>query len=216
MASRKRRNIPYEEGIGGLIQPKRDVSAPNICSLPIEGMSPAFDPTRALLRRAFFLNEDCNNYVSVAFYPQRGYTALVEFGAGKAAPLRLTEQHFTTVTEHLPRLIEALYADDCYTSGVYDSFWITTRGSYKTACMHLGLGEHAKTFVLKLSGLQYLNYIMYIVANQLARYSGAVVDVMSYSLSAMASSGFIEPQPHYSKQIQYPQLYEKLKALILI
>jgi hypothetical protein len=57
---------------------------------------------------------------------------------------------------------------------------------------------------------------VYILANQLARYSGAVVDVMSYSLSAVASSEFIEPQPHYSKQIQYTQLYEELKALILI
>jgi hypothetical protein len=47
--------------------------------------------------------------------------------------------------EYLPRLIQALYADDYYTSGVHDSFWITTRGSYKTACMHLGLGKHAKT-----------------------------------------------------------------------
>jgi hypothetical protein len=72
--------------------------------------------------------------------------------------------------------------------------------------MHLGLGKHAKTLVLKLSELQYLNYIMHIVANQLARYSGALVDVMSYSSSAMASSKYIEPQPHYSKQIQYPQL----------
>jgi hypothetical protein len=54
MTSRKRCTIPYEEDIGELIQPKRDVSAPNICSLPIEGMSPAFDPNRALLRHVFF------------------------------------------------------------------------------------------------------------------------------------------------------------------
>jgi hypothetical protein len=209
MASRKRRNIPYEEDIGGLIQP-------NICSLPIEGMSPAFDPNRALLRRVFFLNEDRNKYVCVAFYPKRVYTALVGFGAAKAAPLRLTEQHFTTLMEHLPGLNQALYADDYYSTSVHDNFWITSRGSYKTACMHLGLGKDAKTLVLNLSELQYLNYIMYIVANQVARYSGAMVDVMSYSLSAMASSKFIEPQPHYSKQIQYSQLYEELKALILI
>jgi hypothetical protein len=57
------------------------------------------------------------------------------------------------------------------------SFWVTTRGSYKTACLHLGLGKHAKTLVLNLSELKYLNYIMCIAANQLARYSGAMVDV---------------------------------------
>jgi hypothetical protein len=57
---------------------------------------------------------------------------------------------------------------------------------------------------------------MNIVSNQLARYSGAMVDVMTYSLLAMASSEFIEPQPQYSKQIQYPQLFEELKSLTLI
>jgi hypothetical protein len=96
----------------------------------------------------------------VAFYPERGYTALVDFGAAKAVSLILTEQHFTTLTEHLPRLIEALYADDYYTSGFHESIWITTIGSYKTACIYLGLGKHGKTLVLQLSELQYLNYII--------------------------------------------------------
>jgi hypothetical protein len=43
-----------------------------------------------------------------------------------------------------------------------------------------------------------------------------MVDVMNYSAAAMASIDFIEPQPHYSNQIQYPQLYEELKAIVLI
>jgi hypothetical protein len=202
MASRKCRNIPYEEDIGGLIQPKRKTSAPNICSFPLEGISPSLDPNQALLRRVFFLNEDRNKYVSVAFYPEQGYTNFVEFEASKAAPLRLIEQHFTTLTEHLPGLIQALYADDYYSTGVHDSFWINTGGSYKTAWLHLGLGKQSKTLALMLSELLYLNSIMYIVANQLARYSGAMVDIMNYSTSALASSEFIEPQPRYSKQIQ--------------
>jgi hypothetical protein len=74
-------------------RPKRDVAAPetNICS------SPAFDPNRALLRRVFFLNEEQTKYVSVAFYPAQGYAAHVEFRTAKAAPIRLTEQHFTVL-----------------------------------------------------------------------------------------------------------------------
>jgi hypothetical protein len=43
-----------------------------------------------------------------------------------------------------------------------------------------------------------------------------MLDVINYSTEALASSDFIEPQPHYSKHIQYPQLYEELKALMLI
>jgi hypothetical protein len=115
MATRKRRNILSEESINaleGLFRPKRDTSTLDICSLPLEGISPTLDPNRELFRRVFFLKEDRNKYVSVEFYPEQGYTALVEFGAANAAPLRLTEQQFTTLTEHLPRLIEALCADD--------------------------------------------------------------------------------------------------------
>jgi len=205
MASRIRRNVVPEE----------EVSAPYICPLPIEGINPALDPNRALLRRVFFLNDDRNKYVSVAFYPAQGYTALLEFGTAKAAPLRLTEQDFTMLTEHLPGLLGALCADEYYNTGVEDNFWIFTGGSYKTAWMHLGLGKRRKQFVFKMHELQYLNPIMHIVTNQLARYSGAMVDVMTYSLFAMTSSEYIEPQPYYSKQIQYPQLFEELKALIL-
>ena len=88
MSARKRR-LTYEEDGPGFTFPnfetsrsKRDVTAPetDICLLPIEGISPAFDPDRALLRRVFFLNEDRNRYVSVAFYPLQGYAALLEFG----------------------------------------------------------------------------------------------------------------------------------------
>ena len=67
--------------------------------------------------------------------------------------------------------------------------------------MQLGLGKRAKQFVFKMRELQYLNSVMHKERNQLARYSGAMVDVMTYSISAMASSEYIEPQPHYSKQI---------------
>jgi len=194
MASRKRRKVLPEE----------EFNAPNICALPIEAFSPALDPNRALLRRVFFLNDDRNKYVSVAYYPSQGYSALVEFGTSKNAPLRLTEQHFAILTEHLPGLLAALCGDEYYNTGVKDNFSIVTGGSYKTVFMFLGLGKHRKQFVFKMHELQYLNSIMHIVTNQLARYSGAMMDVMIYSISAMASSEYIEPQPYYSKQIQYP------------
>ena len=100
MAARKRRSVLHEEDIN---EP-RD-AAPNICSLPIEGISPTLDPNRVLLRRVFFLNEDRKKYVYVAFYPAQGYTAHVEFGTAKAAPLKLTQQQFTMLNEHLPGLI---------------------------------------------------------------------------------------------------------------
>jgi hypothetical protein len=63
MASRKRRNVAYEEEVNEL----RGAAAFNICTLPIEGINPTLDPNRALLRRVFFLNVDSSKYVSVAF-----------------------------------------------------------------------------------------------------------------------------------------------------
>jgi hypothetical protein len=106
--------------------------------------------------------------------------------------------------EHLPVLIHALYVNDYYSTSVNDSFRITTEGSYKTARMYLGLGKQSKSLALKLSELQNLNSIVCIVANQLTRYSGAVVEVMNYSTSTLAYSEFIETQPHYSKHDSVP------------
>jgi hypothetical protein len=118
------------------------------------------------------------------------------------------------LTEHLSGLIQALCSDE-YISDVRDNFRVVTGGSYRTAWFHLRLGKNRKGVALKLQELLYLN-ILYLVLNQVGRYSGAMVDVMNYSAAALAPSEFIEPQPHYTKQFQYSQLYAELKAFILI
>ena len=179
MASRKRRNVAYDEEVNET----RATAVPNICTLPIEGINPTLDPNRALLRRVFFLNDDHSKYSSVAFYPAQGYAVLVEFGTTENAPLRLTEQHFTMLTEHIQGLLTALCADDYYRTGVIDNFSIVTGGSYRTVFMHLGPGKQRKQFVFKMHELQYLNSITHIVTNQLARYSGAMIDVMTFHIS---------------------------------
>jgi hypothetical protein len=87
MASRKSRTSPQEEyigGLGGLTRPKREVAAEPICVLHVEGISPILDPNQTLLRRVFFLNEDRNKYISVAFYPQQGYSVMVELLTAKS------------------------------------------------------------------------------------------------------------------------------------
>jgi hypothetical protein len=62
----------------------------------------------------------------------------------------------------------------------------------------------------------HLNNILYLLVNQVSRYSEAAVDFANYFTTVMASNEFIKPQPHYNKQIQYFQLYEELKTMILI
>jgi hypothetical protein len=79
---------------------------------------------------------------------------------------------------------------------------VVTGSSYQTAKFILGLGKNRKEVVLKLHELIYLNNILYLLINQVARYGEAAVDVASYFSSVMASTEFIEPQPHYNKKIQ--------------
>jgi hypothetical protein len=160
-------------------------------------------PTEPCFGVYFFLNEDRNKYISVAFYPQQGYAVLVELGTAKYAPLRLSEHLFTKVTEHVPALIQAICADEYCVSDVGDNFKVVTGSSYQTAKFLLGLGKNKKDVVLKLHELIYLNNILYLLVNQVARYSEAAADVANYSTTAMASNEFIEPQPHCNKQIQY-------------
>jgi hypothetical protein len=73
----------------------------------------ALDPNRAMLGSVFFLNDDRNKYISVAYYPQ-GYSVLVELGTAKSSLLRLSEHLFTKVTEHVPALIQTICADEYY------------------------------------------------------------------------------------------------------
>jgi hypothetical protein len=128
---------------------------------------------------------------------------MVELGAAKSAPVRLTEQQFASLTEHLPGKFQALCADEYYRSAVHDNLSVVTGGSYRSVWFQLGLGKNRKEVVLKLQELLYLNNILYLVLNQLGSYSGAIADVTNYSTAALAFSEFIEPQSHYSKQYQY-------------
>jgi len=216
MSTRKRR-VPYEEegtrvGFtfpdGETHRPKHnfpETSEIDICSYSIdEGISPAFDPNRALLRRVFFLDENRTRYVSVAFCPSMGYMPKVEFGESKIGPIRLSVQQGMALVEHLPRLCVASCNNARYTSGIHEGFGISTT-TCRTARMHLSQGTR---ITFKLPDLRYLNTIMPIVTDKLAKYTIAMTDVMTYTMSAMASTEYIEPLPTYRKDILYPQLFE--------
>jgi hypothetical protein len=199
------------------ISPNRIVATPEIgidrSYLIPEGISPAHDPNRALLRRVFFLNENKNRYVSIAFYPTMLYVPMVEFGGSKTAPIRLSEQQLGVLIEHLPHLCDALSANGHYTSGIRDDGFSIITTTFRAARMCLDRHTH---ITFKLQDLRYLNYIMPIIVGQLTRYTSAMTDVMTYALSAMSSIDYIEPLPSYSKNILYPQLFEELKALTLM
>jgi len=43
-----------------------------------------------------------------------------------------------------------------------------------------------------------------------------MMDVITYAVSVMASTEYVEPLPTYNKNIFYPQLFEELKTLTII
>jgi hypothetical protein len=128
------------------IRPKREAVA-----LETPSFICALDPNRALIRCVFFLNKDSNKYISVAFYPQQGYSVLVELGTAKSAPLRLSEHLFIKVTEHVPAVIQAICADKYYVSDFGDNFKVVARSLYQTAKFLLSLGKNRKEVVPKLN-----------------------------------------------------------------
>jgi hypothetical protein len=136
----------------------------------------------------------------------------VEFGGAKIGPIKLMEQHVAVLAEHLPPLCTALCANKQYTSGVHDGFYISTTGSYRVVWLHMGPHTHIS---FTLNDLRYLNYIMPLVKKQLMIYNIALPDVMTYAISALASSDYMEPQPSYNKNILYTQLHEELKTLLI-
>ena len=83
--------IIYEDSNVGLPDPK-SVPAPELDTC-LDVVSTALaNPNRAMLRRVFFIVEDKSKFVSVGFYPARGYQPLAEFGGAKKLPLLLNAQ----------------------------------------------------------------------------------------------------------------------------
>jgi hypothetical protein len=174
-----------------------------------ESVNPLFDPRRFLLRRTFFINEDCSKYLSVGYYPARDYLPLVEVGASSKMPVRLEEEHVRTFAEHLPRICEAMCGDEQYTC-VDGEFTLQTTGTYHVARVYDG----KKYISLHLTELRYMMYMFRVVHNQQIIYFRALSDVINYARAAQQSSVYVEPATSASKSILYPKLYEELKTIM--
>ena len=96
-------------------------------------IGPAFDPSRVLLRRVFFLDDEKSRYVSVGFYPACNYQPLVEFCGTRSLPLVLPTEYVNVVTE-LPGLVEGTCRNEKYTWCSEDGdFKIHNTRAYRTA-----------------------------------------------------------------------------------
>jgi len=95
--------IIYEDSSNVILPDPTSVSAPppeletclDIVSTPLA------NPNRAMLRRVFFIAEDKSKFLSVGYYPARGYQPLAEFGGAKKLPLLFDAQQLQTLVENI-------------------------------------------------------------------------------------------------------------------
>jgi len=133
------------------------------------------NPNRAMLRRVFFIAEDKSKFVSVGYYPARGYQPLAEFGGAKELPLLLDTQQLQTLAENIAALCNALSANEHFSKKDID-FKMNTTGSYRIARVYLGKQYLSFTY----EELRNLAYIMYMIQNLLTFYTAAMTNVVAY------------------------------------
>ena len=108
---RKARQQPiiYEEDSNVGLPDPTSVPAPHELDTCLDVVSTVLaNPNRAMLRRVLFIAEDKSKFVSVAYFPARGYQPLAEFGGAKKLPLLLDAQQLQTMSENIATLCNAL------------------------------------------------------------------------------------------------------------
>jgi len=108
-----------------------------------------------MLRSVFFIAEDKSKFVSVGFYPARGYQPLAEFGGAKKLPLFPNAQKLQTMTDNIAALCNALSTNEHFCTKDGD-FKMNTTGRYRIARVYLD--KHYLSFTYE--ELRNLAYIM--------------------------------------------------------
>jgi len=169
------------------------------------------NPNRATLLRVFFIAEDMSKFVSVGYYPARGYQPLAEFGGAKKLPLLLDAKQLQTMAKNIATLCNALSTNEHFSKKDGD-FKMNTTGSYSIARVYLGKQYLSFTYV-ELSNLA---YIMYVILNQLSFYTAAMTDVIAYTNTTHDSAIVAEPPSTGNKSINYYQLFEEIKSVLTV
>jgi len=212
---RKARQQPiiYEDNSNVVLPDPTSVPAPPpILHTCLDIVSKAFaNPNRAMLRRVFFIAEHKSKFVSVGYYPVRGYQPLAEFGGAKKLPLLLDAQRLQTLAENIATLCNALSANEHFSKKDCD-FKMNTTDSYRIARVYLGKQYLSFTY----EELRNLAYIMYMIQNQLTFYTAAMTDVIAYIDTAQYSVAFVEPSSTANKSINYYLLFEEIKSVLTV
>ena len=191
----------------------------SICQIPRASLRHCQNSTRvwtSSAQRSSIPTEPCYGasfsfFVSVGYYPARGYQPLAEFGGAKKLPLLLDAQQLQTLAENIASLCNALCANEHFSKKDGD-LKMNTTGSYRIARVYLGKQYLSFTY----EELRNLAYNMYAIQNQLTLYTAAMTDVIAYIDTAQDSVAFIEPSSTANKSINYYQLFEETKSVLTV
>jgi len=163
-----------------------------------------------MLRRVFFFAEDKSKYVSVGFYPARGYQPLEEFGGAKKLPLLLDAQQLRTMADNIAALCSALSRNEHFAKD--GDFKMNTTGSYRLARVYLGKPYLSFTY----EELRNLAYIMYMIQNQMTFYTAAMTYLIAYIDTARSCATYLEsPSTVERSSINY-ELFEEFKSVLTV
>jgi len=114
-----------------------------------------------------------------------------------------------TMADCLPRICQSMCDNEQHGRSV-GPFRLNTTGSYRVARLYM-----EKHYVaLKFQELRYLQNMFHIVQTQLTSYIAALPDVMTYVISALSSTTYVEPAANASNVILYPRLFEEIKTIL--
>jgi len=89
---------------------------------------------------------------------------------------------------------------------------MNTTGSYRIARVYLGKPYLSFTY----KELRNLAYIMYMIQNQMTFYTAALTVVIAYINTAHDSVTFLELPSTANKSIDYYQLFEEIKSVLIV
>jgi hypothetical protein len=114
------------------------------------------------------------------------------------------------LADHLSRQVTGLCTNEYYSSSDGEGLRMNSTGSFRVARVYLG-----KQYIsFRLDLLRHLSFILFMVINQLTRYTETMSDVMNYVTAALYSDAYVEPSINANGNVLYYQLFDEIKSIV--
>jgi hypothetical protein len=148
-----------------------------ICDVATEWISPALDDKKIVMRRLVLIIQDNTKFVSVGFHASSSYLHLAEFGGSKITSILLSQDYLNLFVSHQHELHQAMCENKPYSFKSDDlAFKVLVIGKNHLARMSL----NKQILLFKQPEIRYLMGMIHILQLQLASFSQAQQDVVTY------------------------------------